>query len=479
MNRPNVLFILIDDLGWRDVSCFGSEFYETPNVDAIAGEGMLFTDAYAACPVCSPTRASIMSGKYPATLGLTNYIDWHWRLHPRRGRVIDAPYRRELPLSERSLARAMRDNGYRTAHVGKWHLGGPETYPEKHGFEANFGGCEWGMPVHGYFSPWNLPNMENEAEGTYLTDHLSKTAVQWLKNGDERPFFLNLCFYSVHTPTQAPEEVVEKYRAKAKAMGLADKEPCEIIGPSPFDPDEREILKHRILQSYPDYAAMVEKMDEGIGRVVKHLKSTGQWDNTIVVFTSDNGGLATGRGGGVTSNLPLAYGKGWMYEGGTRVSTVIRQPGVTAPGSRCSEPVTSTDFYPTLLEAVGAPLIPDQHTDGVSLAPLLRGEGKLKRDAIFWHYPHYSNCGGRPGCSVRMGDYKLIEFFEDGHLELYNLREDIAEEHDLSTNKPDLRDRMMARLEAWKEQVCAKIPEPNPDWKPTHENPDDPTSPMT
>ena len=474
-SRPNILFILIDDLGWRDVGCFGSEFYETPNIDALADEGMLFTDAYASCPVCSPTRASVMTGKYPARLGLTNYIDWNWYGHPRGGRVIDVPYIRHLPHSEKSLGRALSEEGYRTCHVGKWHLGGPDYHPDRHGFDTNLGGCEWGMPINGYFSPWGIPTLEDRSEGKYLTDHLGDLAIKWLQNGTEAPFFLNLWFYSVHTPIQGKEEHVEKFRRKAEQMGLADRDPCEIIGPGPFDPDEQEMIKHRVLQSYPEYAAMVHSMDENIGRVVNHLKKTGEWENTVVVFTSDNGGLATGRGGGVTSNLPLACGKGWMYEGGTRVSTIVRWPGVTEAGSECADPVTSTDYYPTLLEAAGAPPDPAQHVDGVSLTPLLRGEGPLNREAIFWHFPHYSNCGGRPGCSVRMGDHKLIEFFEDGHLELYNLREDIGEESNLAEDLPGLRDDMRGRLEAWKEQVCARIPRPNPDWRPGREDPNDPS----
>ncbi|MFP4381101.1 MAG: sulfatase [Candidatus Sumerlaeia bacterium] len=481
MQRPNILFILVDDLGWRDVSCFGSEFYESPNIDALAEEGMLFTDAYAACPVCSPTRASILSGKYPATIQLTNYIDWHWYGHPRSGRVIDAPYIRELPHTEKSLARALKESGYQTCHVGKWHLGGPDYYPERHGFDDNFGGCEWGMPLNGYFSPWGIPNLdEPRKEGTYLTDFLGDRAVMWLKNRGDSPFFLNLWFYSVHTPVQAPQELVDKYEKKARDMGILDTYPARDAGLDPFDPDQKKPLYHRVLQSWPVYAAMVEAMDRNVGKVVDHLKETGEWENTMVVFTSDNGGLATGtdKNGGVTSNMPLNYGKGWMHEGGTRVSTIIRWPGVTEPGSKCDVPIISTDYYPTLLDVAGQSKMPWQHTDGVSLLPLLKGEGKLNRDAIFWHFPHYSNCGGRPGCSVRMGDYKLIEFFEDGHLELYNLREDIGEEKNLADEMPELRDRMMERLESWKEQVCARIPKPNPDWKPTKENPNDPTSPL-
>jgi arylsulfatase A-like enzyme len=470
MNRPNVLFLLVDDLGWKDVGCFGSEFYETPNIDALAGESMRFTDGYASCPVCSPTRASILTGKYPASLGLTNYIDWHWRIHPRKGKLIDAPYIRQLPHDQRTLAEAFGSHGWRTAHVGKWHLGPEAHYPQHHGFETNIGGCEWGLPMHGYFSPWRIPGVDDSPEGTYLTDYLTDAAIRWIDSEDDRPFFLNLWYYAVHTPIQAKRELVEKYRKKAEKLGLADRDPNEFLALDAFDPDQKREILVRTIQSYPAYAAMVETLDENIGKIIAHLKGTGQWNNTITVFTSDNGGLSSGRNGGVTSNAPLLAGKGWMYEGGTRVSTIVRAPGITEPGSTCDQAITSPDFYPTLLDAADLPLEPAHHTDGVSLRPLLRGDGRLKRDAIFWHFPHYSNMANRPGCSVRMGHYKLIEFFEDGHLELYNLREDIGENHNLAEQEPERRDMMMARLQAWKEQVCARIPRPNPEWPGGGEN---------
>jgi arylsulfatase A-like enzyme len=442
---------------------------------------MLFTDAYASCPVCSPTRASILTGKYPATLGLTNYIDWGYDLHPRRSMLIDAPYIHQLPHSEKSLARALKDNGYDTCHVGKWHLGGPDYYPDKHGFDENIGGCEWGLPVNGYFAPWGIPTLHGGKEGQFLTDKLTDAAIRWLENRTERPWFLNLWYYAVHTPIQAPEDLVEKYRLKARQMGIEDVSDMQPIGIDPFDPEGKRQVNKRTVQAYADYAAMIESFDTNIGRVVEHLKRTGQWDNTLVVFTSDNGGLSTGLGGSVTSNEPLHAGKGWMYEGGTRVSTIIRAPGVTQAGSRCEAPITSTDFYPTLLDLADLPAEQAQHTDGVSLRPLLAQEGPLKRDAIFWHFPHYSNCRNRPGCSVRMGDYKLLQFFEDGHLELYNLREDIGEDNNLADQMPELRDGMLARLEEWKERVCARIPQPNPEWTgplPASHDPEDPTSPL-
>jgi arylsulfatase A-like enzyme len=479
MDRPNILFILIDDLGQRDVSCFGSDFYQTPNVDALAQAGMLFTDAYAACPVCSPTRASILTGKYPATLGLTNYIDWGWELHPRRSKLIDAPYIRHLPQTEKTLAGALKDYGYDTCHVGKWHLGGPDYYPDKHGFDENIGGCDWGLPMNGYFCPWGIPTLNEGREGDYLTDRLTDSALHWLENRTTRPWFLNLWYYAVHTPIQAKQELVEKYRRKAREMGIEDVSNMQPLGIDPFDPEGKRQVKKRTVQAYADYAAMIETFDANIGRIVEYLKRTGQWDNTIIVFTSDNGGLSTGLEGSVTSNEPLNAGKGWMYEGGTRVSTIVRAPGVTPEASRCEQPVTSTDFYPTLLDLIGADPLPAQHSDGVTLRPLLEETGRLKRDAIFWHFPHYSNMRNRPGCSVRMGDWKLLEFFEDGHLELYNLRDDIGETRNLAQQEPQRCGQMLQRLEAWKEQVCARLPRPNPQWQPVgQEDRNDPTSPL-
>jgi arylsulfatase A-like enzyme len=262
MSRPNILFILIDDLGWRDVTCFGSEFYETPHIDALAQEGMLFTDAYAACPVCSPTRASILTGKYPARLGLTNFIDSRWAGHPRRGRVIDVPYIHHLSHDEKTLASALKEQGYDTCHVGKWHLGGRDYYPDRHGFDVNIGGCDWGRPVHGYFSPWGIETLpETGEEDRYLTDVLTDRAIKWLENRTEAPFFLNLWYYAVHDPLQAKPELIEKYEQKAKAMGLDRKPVSKAFGIDPFDPDRKWVMHHRILQSHATYAAMIETLE--------------------------------------------------------------------------------------------------------------------------------------------------------------------------------------------------------------------------
>lgn len=459
MAKPNFIFILIDDMGWKDLGCYGSEFYETPNLDQLSKDGTNFTNAYAACPVCSPTRASIMTGRYPARVGVTNFIGGH-----TQGRLIDAPYTRHLPLEEKSIASALKDDGYNTWHVGKWHLGGEPYHPDKHGFDVNVAGCHWGMPSKGYFSPWEIPTLENGPEGEYLTDRLTDEAIKLIQSNNDKPFYLNMCYYSVHIPIQAKEEVIEKYRQKVIDMGL-DKLKIFEEGPAfPCEHKKHLKIKHRLIQSDPTYAAMIEILDENIGRLLKAVDDAGQTDNTVVSFTSDNGGLATAEGS-PTCNAPLSDGKGWMYEGGTREPLLIKWPEVIEPGSLCDIPVTSPDFYPTMLEMAGLDLIPEQHCDGESFLPLLKGAGSLKREAIFWHYPHYGNQGGTPGCSVRSGDYKLIEFFEDGRTELYNLREDISEEHNIVNDSPQVTEDLKGMLADWREEIEAVIPEPNPDYK--------------
>ncbi|HET7559247.1 MAG TPA: sulfatase [Limnochordia bacterium] len=461
-DRPNIILILIDDMGWRDLGCYGSSFYETPNLDRLAAEGMRFTDAYAACPVCSPTRASILSGKYPATVGVTNWIGGN-----ARGRLIDAPYIDHLPLEETSLAAALRAGGYATWHVGKWHLGGRPYHPDRHGFEVNVAGCGWGHPRKGYFSPWGIETLADGPPGEELTDRLTDEAIRLIQQNDGRPFFLNLWHYAVHTPIQAKEHLVAKYREKAKALGLDRIEALEPGEPFPAEHLKGRRVMRRRLQSHPVYAALVETLDTNIGRLLDALAASGQADNTLVLFTSDNGGLATSEGS-PTCNHPLAEGKGWMYEGGVREPLLVRWPGVVAPGSLCRVPVSSPDFYPTLLAAAGLPPKPEQHVDGVSFLPLLQGAAALEREALYWHYPHYGNQGGTPGSSIRLGDYKLIEFFEDGRLELYNLREDEGEAHNLAAVQPDLAADLQRRLAAWRERVGARLPLPNPEYVAPH-----------
>ncbi|OGV65151.1 MAG: sulfatase [Lentisphaerae bacterium RIFOXYB12_FULL_65_16] len=462
---PNIIFMLMDDLGWKDLGCCGSEFYETPNLDRLAAEGMRFRNAYSASPVCSPARASIMTGRYPARVGVTDWICWRPGFHPCKGRVIDAPYVDHLPLSEVSVARALRDGGYQTWHVGKWHLGGPDYYPDKHGFDINVGGCEWGSPSKGYFSPWSIPNFPDGPKGEYLTDRLAAEAVRLIRQTDGRPFFLNFWDYLVHTPIQGKPEYVEYFKAKAQRLGLDKVKAIEEGEVFPCEHKKHLRVQRRILQSDPVYAAMVKSMDDTVGKLRAAVEAIGQADNTVFIFTSDNGGLATAEGS-PTCNLPLSEGKGWMYEGGTREALLVWGPGRIRAGSVCDVPVTGPDFYPTMLEMAGLPLRPAQHCDGVSLMPLLNESGSLDRDALFWHYPHYGNQGGTPGASVRAGDVKLIEFFEDRHVELYSLAEDPAEDRDLASIMPEKAAELRDRLHQWLASTGAKFPAPNPTYQP-------------
>ena len=458
----NIVMILTDDLGWRDLACCGSRFYETPNLDRLAGEGIRFTQAYGTCPVCSPSRASIHTGRYPARLGLTQFIGC-----PRdEGRLFDAPYIDHLPAGEHSLAEALRAGGYRTWHVGKWHLGdSPEFFPDRHGFDVNVGGADWGPGRGGYFSPYRHPALPDGPAGEFLTDRLTDEAIRLIRSSDGRPFFLHLAHHAVHIPIQAKPADIARFEARARELGL-DRQPAFEEGePFPFRRKADKRVVRRLVQSDPAYAAMVWNLDWNVGRLLAAIEDAGLAGDTAVVFTSDNGGLATAEGS-PTCNLPLAEGKGWMYEGGTRVPLLVRWPGVARPGELCAVPVTGTDFYPTMLEMAGLPPIPEQHCDGESLVPLLRGEGDLKRDAIFWHYPHYGNQGGTPASSIRSGDHKLIEFFEDGRLELYDLRVDSGEDRNLAGDMPALAGELRGRLRDWRASVSARLTEPNPDWRP-------------
>ncbi len=394
--RPNFLFILVDDLGWRDLGCFGSTFYETPNIDRLAAQGVRFTDAYAACPVCSPTRASIMTGKYPARMATT---DWFGAPQPEEARkhhtknkpLLPAPYEEQLSLKEVTLAETLREEGYRTFFAGKWHLGGEGFFPEDQGFDVNKGGHHRGSPPGGYFAPYKNPKLDNGPEGEHLPSRLAAETTRFIEENREGPFLAYLSFYSVHTPLQSRKDLKAKYAAKAKAQ--------EKDAPTWGQEGERKV---RLLQDHAVYGGMVEAMDTAVGKVLDALDASGAADNTVVFFMSDNGGLSTSEGH-PTSNLPLRAGKGWLYEGGIREPMIVKWPGVAQAGSTCSEPVTSTDFYPTILDMAGLAPRPEQHADGASLTPLLRDKGKPERDALYWHYPHYGNQGGSPGAAIRAG----------------------------------------------------------------------------
>ena len=465
-NKPNIVMILVDDMGYKDLSCYGSTFYETPNIDKLFANGMHFTDAYAASPVCTPTRASLLSGKYPANLGVTFVGAPDEKGYMEHARLSSAPYIDHLPLEEKSLAAALRENGYQTWHVGKWHLGAEAHGPEGHGFDLNIGGSGNGMPVGGYFSPWErMPGLKDAdvPEGTYLTDYLTDRACDLIEKKGDEPFFLNMWYYSVHVPIEAKAEKIRKYEAKARRLQLDQMNPIVKGERHPLDPAGKRTIERRIVQSHPVYAAMIESLDENIGRLMDTLERTGKLENTLILFTSDNGGLATAEGS-PTCNAPLSEGKGWMYEGGVREPMILHWPGRIAPGSTCAVPVSSPDIYPTLLEMAGLDLMPEQHTDGISLKPLLEGGAPFERGALFWHYPHYGNQGGSPGAAIRMGDWKLIEFFEDNRLELYNLREDISESKNVAEDEPERTRQLHARLKDWQKQVNAKFPVPNANW---------------
>lgn len=439
--KPNVVLIVIDDLGRNDLGCYGSTYHRTPNIDALARDGLRFDHAYAACPVCSPTRASILTGKYPARLNLT---DWLPGRPDRPDQKLKRPsIRQELPLEETTLAEALKAAGYATGHVGKWHLGGKGFGPEQQGFDVNVAGDHTGTPLS-YFAPFRdktgrfMPGLETAPDGEYLTDRLTAEAERFIETNRERPFFLELAQYAVHIPLKAKPEMAATYPAGGKPG----------------------------TQNNPIYAAMVESVDQSVGRLRKKLADLNLTDRTLLVFTSDNGGLCTAEGPNTPStiNAPLREGKGYLYEGGIRVPLIVSWPRVVTPGQHSDVPVCSIDLFPTVSVSCSAGAAAG--VDGVSLVPLFSGDGGLNRDALFWHYPHYSNQGGRPSGAVRAGDFKLIESYETGWLELYDVRTDVGESRNLSAEKPDLAKELAAKLQVWRTAVGAKMPEPNPAYVP-------------
>ena len=442
-STPNVVFILVDDLGWSDLGCYNpNTTYETPQVDQLAAEGMRFTDFYAAGPVCSPTRASILTGKYPVRTGITTYL-----LSPSRDPQHVSHH---LKLEERTIAEAFKKHGYATGYFGKWHLG----YSRKHwaaqqGFDVARGGMDlpwaWKLahpdrPVPAldrakghkrFFSPHNLTFMEDGPEGEYLTDRLTNETIRFIEQNRDRPFFALLSFHTVHTPLQAKQELAQKYQRKMKAQEL--------------DQRKEENPRFKKYQNNPHYAAMVQHMDENTGRLIARIKALGLEENTIVVFTSDNGGK-----GSVTSNAPLKGAKHDLNEGGIRVPLIVRWPGQIKAGTRCDYPLISNDFYPTLLDLAGCPLETDQHRDGISFRDILLGKREtLERETLYWHYPHSRHEG-----AVRKGDFKL---YKKDRTELYNLREDIGETRDLSGDHPERAQEMLKQLKNWQQRVGARF----------------------
>jgi arylsulfatase A-like enzyme len=455
IDKPNILFILLDDLGWKDLGYTKSTFYKTPNIDKLASEGTVFTDAYAASSVCSPSRAAIMSGKYPARLNLTDYIPGNRHYGPHKNqRLASHPFNLQLNLEEYTIAEAFKNAGYNTFFAGKWHLGEEEKYyPNHQGFDINKGGNHTGHPAGGYFAPYKNPQLEDGNEGEYLTDRLTDETISFIKNNKGQPFLAYLSFYTVHLPMQGKPEKVEKYRNKLSLMDYTGEEFVK-----------RDDTFYKQWQNMPHYAAMVESLDENVGRILDWLEKENLAENTIVVFTSDNGGMATSNQTDniPTTNLPLKAGKGYLYEGGIRAPLIFRWPEKIRAGSTTDFPVTGTDFFPTLLDLAGIKLIPEQHPDGISLKPLLE-EQTMDERPIFWHYPHYSGgLGGKPSGAVRLGNYKLIEFYEDNHIELFNLKEDALEKKNLAEANPEKAEELKRLLHQWRKDVGAQMPYPNP-----------------
>lgn len=449
--KPNILFIVADDLGYHDLSCMGSTFYETPNIDKIASEGMLFTNGYATCQVCSPSRASLMTGKFTARHGVTDWIgaatgeNWgKWA----NTKLLPPEYEHILAQEFVTLPEALKENGYKTFFAGKWHLGEKGSWPEDHGFDINKGGWDVGSPKAGYFAPWNNPNLPSGPNGESLTMRLANETASFIKANKDTAFLAYLSFYAVHAPIQTAQEKWLKYRNKAEKQGVAD---------SGFEMEKR--LPIRNVQDNPVYAGLIETMDDAVGIVLNTLKELGLEENTIVVFTADNGGVASGDNYS-TSNLPLRGGKGYQYEGGIREPYFIKVPGLTDGGLTSNVPVSSVDLYPTILDLASIPLLPDEHADGISLLPVLKG-GTIPERPLIWHYPHYGNQGGDPVSIIRLGDWKLIHYYETGIEELYNLRTDVGEQNNLASEQPEMVKKLHKQLFEYLKSVGAKYPVPN------------------
>jgi len=456
VKKPNIVFILVDDLGLHDLSVTGSTYYETPNVDRIAKEGMVFTQGYAASRVCSPSRASIMTGKFTARHGITDWIGaasgTDWRKHGRQDKLLPAQYVDGLPKNDVSIAEAMKAEGYKTFFSGKWHLGNEGSYPEDHGFEINKGGWEKGSPMGGYFSPWENPKLPIYKDGENLSMRLANETADFIEQHKDSTFFAFLSFYAVHGPIQTTEQKWKKYRDKAEAQGIAEK-----------GYKMERVLPIRQVQDNPIYAGLVESMDDAVGVVLKALKEAGIEENTIVVFTSDNGGVASGDAFS-TSNLPLRGGKGYQWEGGIREPYFIKVPWLKIEVSQSDFPVTGADFYPTLLDLAGVELLPEQHIDGISLKPILEGEEMKIERPLFWHYPHYGNQGGNPSSIIREKNWKLIHYWEDGSEELFDLTSDGSEQSNVADAHPEIAKNLNKNLMDWLTKVGANMPSPDPEY---------------
>lgn len=465
---PNILFILADDLGWKDLSYAGSQFYESPYIDSLARESIVFTNAYAAAPVSSPSRVSLQTGRYPVRSGITDVLLGRYyyqkSLIDSVCPVLPPEYPIDLPLSETTIAERIKKEGYNTYFVGKWHCSEDSLlYPQYRGYDLNFAGSNRGdVGKNGYFAPYNIPGVEALNKDEYLTDRIGDEAIRMIENNGDNPFFMFLSFYQVHVPLVAKQEKIRYFEEKAVQLGL-DTVICYDNKPNwwkkqPFNNPYRD----RLLQSDPVYAAMISIMDENIGKILDTLKKKGLYDNTIIVFTSDNGGLATSEKS-PTSNLPLKGGKGHLYEGGIRVPLIVKMNEHYCSAGYSNEVISGIDFFPTFLDIIGEK---SHDLDGRSFLPVLKDVSKkMPGRAVFWHFPHYPNHGGRPAGAIRYGDYKLIEFFDTGEKELYCLRTDIAEKVNLILTEKQIADRLYIMLKKWQQECGVKIPTKNSKYK--------------
>ena len=452
--QTNFLFILVDDMGWADIGANGSKFHETPHIDRLAASGMRFTQGYAACPVCSPTRASIMTGRHPVRVDITDWIPGQG--NHANNKLLHPQDRNNLALEEVTIAEQLKTHGYQTFFAGKWHLGSEGHWPEDQGFDINIGGHHRGSPPGGYYAPWTNPALKANKPGEYLTERLTEESIKFLEQRDAaKPFLLYLSYYNIHTPIQPYKKRIEHYNAKAEKM---------FKGETPTQSEHEGSTRMR--QDNAALASMVAAVDDSVGALLGKLNELKLDQNTVVIFFSDNGGLST-RGGkrfGPGCNLPLRASKGWLYEGGVREPTIIRAPGVTQPGSVSHKPMVSMDFFPTMLDLAGLPTQPKLHADGQSLLSQLRGNDASSR-TLYWHYPHYHGSSWKPGASIRDGDWKLIEFYHHDKVELYNLANDIGEQKNLVTRQPKKTAELRAKLRAWQKSMKAKMPVPNPAYK--------------
>jgi len=455
---PNFVFLLVDDLGWADIKCnFEESFYETPNIDQLAKNGVRFTQAYSAHPVCSPTRVSLMTGKHPNRVEIT---DWLPGQDPKNRFLLGPTDRSELPLEEITIAEKLKEKGYKTGFVGKWHLGHDENFwPEFQGFDVNIGGWEAGQPriiygvSNGYYSPYGNPRLKDGPKGEYLTDRLTDESIQFILENKNNPFFLYFSSYTVHTPIQPSKKHFGKFEKKREKLNLTE---------VPHKKEGEGWTK--LVQEDAAYASMIAELDESVGQILKILKNKGLDKNTWIIFTSDNGGLSTlMRRNAPTNNGPLRAGKGWCYEGGIRVPLIISGPGVVSNGRVSEQPVVSMDFYTTILELAN---IPHEKNDGVSLLPVLTQKGNINRDRLFWHFPHYHGSAWKPGSAIRKGDWKLIIYYEDNRTELYNLKNDPGELNDISEQFPKITTELKDQLLEMLVESDAKFPQTNPNFNP-------------